>query len=565
MGVQRRIFQKFHFSKECFEVMNELRKEKKLCDVILKVNKREFNAHRIILAGVSPYLRAMFTNGMLETLQNVIEIHGIDEKTMEMLIDFSYSGKIEINIENVQQMLAGSTLLNIDSLSLACTKFLRNQLDSANCIGIKEFAKIYFCRDLEEHATEYLHQNFLDVINHEEFLKLSSTELLELLTSDKIQVRSEEDVFSALENWLYHDFQNRTQYVPDILKCIRVPLLSLEFLQCKVFSANFIKSNTQCQLILARVMNEHPEKLPAYLCTPRAVPQSIYAIGGRNSLYCQLDSVERYDIFQDCWHIEKSMNIARTAVAAATMNGCLYAIAGERAVNEPHDNTLYLPYVECYNPILQHWFPIADLSTPRSFVSVVVCNGKLYALGGEDRNSSYNIVERYSRKKNCWKRLKPMKKRRAGAGVTEHDGCIYIAGGYDRTVHCDRASVECYCPEKDEWTFVAELEKARSGLSLVSLDNYIYAIGGRNRGSDHYFNVCERYNPSTMQWVSISSMISPRAWSGIGILRNKIFVVGGFDGFSRLNKVEVYDVDADEWKEVANMNFARAGCGAAVT
>lgn len=144
-------------------------------------------------------------------------------------------------------------------------------------------------------------------------------------------------------------------------------------------------------------------------------------------------------------------------------------------------------------------------------------------------------------------------------------GCIYIAGGYDRTVHCDRASVECYCPEKDEWTFVAELEKARSGLSLVSLDNYIYAIGGRNRGSDHYFNVCERYNPSTMQWVSISSMISPRAWSGIGILRNKIFVVGGFDGVSRLNKVEVYDVDADEWKEVANMNFARAGCGAAVT
>ena len=59
---------------------------------------------------------------------------------------------------------------------------------------------------------------------------------------------------------------------------------------------------------------------------------------------------------------------------------------------------------------------------------------------------------------------------------------MYIAGGYDRTYHCDRASVECYCPDNNEWKFIAELEKARSGLSLVSLNNHIYAVGGRNRG-----------------------------------------------------------------------------------
>ena len=139
-----------------------------------------------------------------------------------------------------------------------------------------------------------------------------------------------------------------------------------------------------------------------------------------------------------------------------------------------------------------------------------------------------------------------------------------MAGGYDRTVHCDRASVECYCPDKDEWTFVAELEKARSGLTLVSLENYIYAIGGRHRGSDHYFDYCERYNPVTMQWTSIAHMITPRAWCGIGILGCRIFIIGGFDGVNRLSSAEMYDPEIDKWKQVSSMGYARAGCGVAV-
>lgn len=422
MGMQRKTFRNDLFAEESFCTMNELRREEKLCDVVLKVNKMEFHVHKIVLASTSPYLRAMFTNGMLETVQKVIDIHGIDETTMEQLIEFSYTGTLEITVDNVQQLLAGASLLNIETLRTACSRFLQKQLDSANCIGIRDFATIYSCKDLEEIATQYLYQHFLSTINYDEFLQMKYDKVIKLLSSDRIQVRSEEDVYNALENWLYHDFDNRLQFVPEILRCIRVPLLSLEFLQYKVFSASFIKSNTKCQLILARVMNENPEKLPDYLCTPRALPQSIYAMGGRNSMYCQLNTVERYDIYLDEWHEESSMSIARTAVGAASLNGLLYAVAGERAVNEPHDDTLYLQYVEAYNPVLHQWFTVSELSMPRSFVSIVVCNGKLYALGGEDRTSSYDIVERYSPSKNRWVQVKSMQKRRAGAGVTEHDG-----------------------------------------------------------------------------------------------------------------------------------------------
>jgi hypothetical protein len=45
-----------------FNNINNLRKNKILCDVILKVENQEFYAHRIILSACSDYFCAMFTN-----------------------------------------------------------------------------------------------------------------------------------------------------------------------------------------------------------------------------------------------------------------------------------------------------------------------------------------------------------------------------------------------------------------------------------------------------------------------------------------------------------------------
>ena len=69
----------------------------------------------------------------------------------------------------------------------------------------------------------------------------------------------------------------------------------------------------------------------------------------------------------------------------------------------------------------------------------------------------------------------------------------HITGGYDRTLHMDRASMECYDPVIEEWTFMSEMEKARSGLSMVAVDQFLYAFGGRYRHTDQYYDLVERY------------------------------------------------------------------------
>ena len=49
-------------NKELLAVFSSLREQEELCDVTLRVGASRILAHRVILAGSSPYFRAMFTS-----------------------------------------------------------------------------------------------------------------------------------------------------------------------------------------------------------------------------------------------------------------------------------------------------------------------------------------------------------------------------------------------------------------------------------------------------------------------------------------------------------------------
>ena len=57
-----------------------------------------------------------------------------------------------------------------------------------------------------------------------------------------------------------------------------------------------------------------------------------------------------------------------------------------------------------------------------------VCQGYLYAIGGNNGVASLDTCERYDPHLNKWTLIEPMKKRRAGAGVAELHGYLYVVG-----------------------------------------------------------------------------------------------------------------------------------------
>ncbi|KAL3889896.1 hypothetical protein ACJMK2_002216 [Sinanodonta woodiana] len=551
-------------AKNAFQVMHELRVNGFLCDVIICVDDAKFPSHKVVLAGCSPYLRAMFTNGMLETDQDYVEIQGIEAKTMEQLIEFMYTSTIEITVGNVQRVLQGASLLGLNSLRTLCSQFLQLQLTSANSLGIQYFADIYMCRELESAARQFIFQNFLEVVHSEEFLQLSEERLTNLLRCDKLQVMSETQVYEAACTWLQWDPKNRAESACNVLSTIRLGLLELPYLENIVLKSDFFRTCAKCQAMISNAIRSYYERTSLDLLTPRAHPPCVYVVGGRNNTDCQLKSVERYDFLMDQWSQMPGMNIARTAVGSATLDGMLYAVGGECALVDTQENTLYLRCVECYDPVLRQWIPKPEMKIARSFVAVAAVQGCLYAIGGEDRSCGYNIVEKFDPKKETWTFVSSMKRRRAGVGVAVCEDRIYVAGGYDKTLHMDRASVECYDVLTEEWTFVSEMEKARSGLSLVTMDHFIYAFGGRYRHTDQYYDLVERFNTITRQWTTLTPMNTPRAWPGAAVFDGKIYVLGGFDGSNRLRSAEVYDIETDHWSFINSMIVSRAGCGAGI-
>lgn len=71
-----------------FAIMNELRLERQLCDVTLRVRYKDleavdFVAHKVVLASSSPVFRAMFTNGLKECGMELVPIEGIHPRVSQ--------------------------------------------------------------------------------------------------------------------------------------------------------------------------------------------------------------------------------------------------------------------------------------------------------------------------------------------------------------------------------------------------------------------------------------------------------------------------------------------------
>lgn len=107
-------------SSEChnksFQVMNALREQNQLCDVLLKAGGNEIPAHRVVLASSSPYFLAMFTGELSESRQTVVTMREIDSHALELLVQYVYTAEIEVTEDNVQVRNLPNSLFSCMSL-----------------------------------------------------------------------------------------------------------------------------------------------------------------------------------------------------------------------------------------------------------------------------------------------------------------------------------------------------------------------------------------------------------------------------------------------------------------
>lgn len=129
-------------------------------DIILKTGKKLHKCHKVILAALSDYFKAMFVSGMKESEDDTISLTGVDSHIFSLILQYIYTGSISITVANAQDMLSTSFYLQINPLQKQCEKFLINQLDGIICIDVWNLGKLYGCDDMCTGAWRYILDHF---------------------------------------------------------------------------------------------------------------------------------------------------------------------------------------------------------------------------------------------------------------------------------------------------------------------------------------------------------------------------------------------------------------------
>lgn len=512
----------------CFKVMtglHSLRKSSVLCDYSLVAEGEVINVHKAVLAACSDYFHVMLTGSMRESREGLVELKGVSCTGLQVVVDFAYSGVLELDSDNVEEVLAAATHLQVTDAVDLCSRYLEAAITIENCVDILNLTELYSLEHTREETRKFILERFEVFAESEHYYKLTSTQMASLLSENCLRVMSEYRLFELVLKWIAFDKANRESSVADLMRNVRLPLLSGEELVDKVSRVPIMKQNPDCVDLLTDAKDYHiVVSKQALLQTWRTQVRS-----DRTSLVmCNADNLESYTLETKRYAFLKDCTIPLYNPCVVVVDNFMYACGGKYDSND--NNEIATARCFRYDPRFDSWFELPSMNEARKDFVVVVHNRKLYAIAGQDENMVMCTMECFSITENEWE-----KKASQPQAVFSHAGAlcngrIYISGGQKFTGCCSQLS--CYDPESDLWEDKEPMLNARCNHSMAEVANKLYITGG-NIEDGYGFAVpvisIETYCPVSNQWTLCKRTLNIRE-AGSCVVGSKIYIVGGING-----------------------------------
>jgi len=204
----------------------------------------------------------------------------------------------------------------------------------------------------------------------------------------------------------------------------------------------------------------------------------------------------------------------------------------------------------------QSWVTLASMPTPRCDFGVAVLEGKIYVIGGVNKNGEYlGTVEVYNPATNSWTSKPSMPTKRSEFATAVYNGKIYVFGG--NTSSGIIGTTEVFDPQTNTWTTAASMPTPRAGLQAAVVNDQIFLIGGKRYSSiNPYYvetTINECFDPATGTWSTKTSMPTGVFNYAVAVVNNKIYVLGGArlseapNTLNILSSNQVYDAETDRW------------------
>jgi len=200
----------------------------------------------------------------------------------------------------------------------------------------------------------------------------------------------------------------------------------------------------------------------------------IYAIGGGGGPDPVTGAVEAYDPKTDTWVAKTGMLTPRCFHNACAVNGIIYTIGGVKAVG---GNSVVVKTVEAYDPKTDQWTPKTDLPIAAYFGGDQVVNGLIYACYGKQTFA-------YDPQTDHWTTNAPIpaawsyNSRAPASSVV--DGIVYLFGGDSADMYTTYKLTLAYDPVQDKFTAKRLMPTNTLAAAAATIDGKIYITGGAN-------------------------------------------------------------------------------------
>ena len=231
-----------------------------MCDVTISVKGTCFRAHRGVLSSCSDYFLTLFTNRDQpgrDPCSPEVTIGGVEPECMSVLLECMYTGSVEITEENVRDILQGASKIKFYAVEEGCGAFLKERLNSGNCLRMLALANTYHLTDLVDASLHTAAQNFPEVSEGFDFLQLEVDQVVTLLIRDDLKVDGELAVFKKTMSWIEHDKSSRLMHAGDLLKHIRLPLLTASEIVDQVETVDYLMGVPECEKLVNEALRYH--------------------------------------------------------------------------------------------------------------------------------------------------------------------------------------------------------------------------------------------------------------------------------------------------------------------
>lgn len=530
----------------------DLLENDKLIDCTLKIKDKEFPCHRLVLCACSAYFRSIFLSDLEESKKREIVLEDVEPGVMGLILKYLYTSKINVTEQNVQDIFAVANVYQIPSIFTVCVSFLQKRLSLSNCLAIFRLGLMLDCPRLAVSARNYACERFQLISRDEEFLQMLPSEVAAILANDNLNVETEEAVFEALMNWVNWDLENREKELPGLFDCVRLRLVTEDYLNEKVETHKLITSNPELQQKLQLVRDARAGKMPEVESKKKdsgvdkdgededkedeeVLLPGILNDNLRSGMFVrdlilminETGSVAYDPSGNDCYLASLSTQIPKNHASLVTKENQVFVAGGLFFDEENKDDPLNSYFLQ-YDPMTADWLGMPPFPSPRFLFGLGEAQNSIFVLGGKelkDQEQTLDSVLIYDRQSFKWGECEPIPYSVYGHATVSHNDMVYVIGGKDDNKKCLKKMC-AYDAKRFEWKELAPMKTGRSLFgAAVHRDKISVAAGVTDTGLTDSVEV---YDIATNKWSDDVPFLQERSSLNLVSVADTLYAVGGF-------------------------------------